>query len=105
MTMSDTELQAGRATTKAAGRAGLRRVGVALPLAYLAASFACSSGRAPDLGTGLDLDHGKLDAGGAGLLPPAETADAGSGSPEDPALSQDAGTGDSAANLCGNGVL
>ena len=104
--MSDTELRGGRATKKTPGRARLRRVGVALPLAYLAASFACSSGhRSRDLGAGLDLDHGGIDAGGAGLLPRAETPDAGSGSPDDPALLQDAGTGDNAPNLCGNGVL
>jgi cysteine-rich repeat protein len=102
--MSDTEMRGGRATNKA--RARLRRVGLLLPLTYLAASFACSSGhkRPGDLGTGLDLDH-SLDAGGAGLWNPDQTPDAGSGLPDEPSLSEDAGTGDVGPNLCGNGVL
>jgi cysteine-rich repeat protein len=116
--MSDNGLQGGRTTKTASARLrlgrlpltlggfplSLRGVGVALPLAYLAASFACSSGheRPSDLGNGLDLNHGRLDAGNDPADNPDESPDAGPGSTDD------LPTGDAGVvepNPCGDGVL
>lgn len=80
-------------------RAGL----VLLPLLYLAASSACSSGhkRPSDLGGGLDLDHGHVDAGAT--TTPDETTDPGNG-PDEPGSDADAGVAP-VENPCGNGVI
>jgi cysteine-rich repeat protein len=96
--MSDIRRTGDRAT-RATRRAGL----LLLPLAYLAGSFACSSGhkRPSDLGGGLDLDHGRVDAGAS--TTPDETPDAGD-LPDQTESGADAGAGP-ANQLCGNGVI
>jgi len=73
-----------------------------LPLAYLAASFACSSGhkRPSDLGGGLDLDRGHVDAGASTI---DETPDTGNG-PGETEPGADAGAAP-VEDPCGNGVV
>ncbi len=96
--MSD-KRRPGERATRASLRAGL----VLLPLVYLAASLACSSGhkRPTDLGGGLDLDHGHVDAGATPI--PEETPDAGGG-PDEVWTDVDAGVAP-VENLCGNGAI
>jgi cysteine-rich repeat protein len=104
--MSDSRTPGGRAARGALGRARLLGAGL-VPLAYFAASFACSKGERPrETGADApDLHHGPLDAG----VDPNENLD-GNDAGADPAGDAGAPVGDGGATdpeppACGNGRI